>query len=256
LRYSIKRSHNRRENRTENTEHPLEDQEQGHRYILKLEKQNAAAHRENSKNKTLTIETTKGVDGLPPANIKTVEDLLFWQYAKIIAQSAGFSKKDYGFVCNRFKQLKQGKISWNQLREYLKERQTSECIYCGNQTDLTLEHILPRCYCGPNYEKNVVWVCKSCNSKKGAKRLYEYYVAVGGLKAAKYDVPRIAEGKYLKFAYEVLATNNMLSMQIADITSTVCPECDLKPVCIQEDTKGKLSTLCIDGLLTLCFKKA
>ncbi len=193
---------------------------------------------------------------MPPANIKTVEDLLFWQYAKIIAQSAGFSKKDYGFVCNRFKQLKQGTISWNNLREYLKERQQNECVYCGSEAELTLEHLLPRRHCGPNCEKNVVWVCRSCNSKKGARRLYEYYVATGGLDAAKYSVPRIAEGKYLKFTHEVLEANHMLTMQIGDLTAQVCPVCDLKPICIQQKTEGKLSTLCIDGLLTLCFKQA
>ena len=42
---------------------------------------------------------------MPPVVVKSVEDLIFWQYAKIIAQSAGFSKKDFGFVTNRFKQL-------------------------------------------------------------------------------------------------------------------------------------------------------
>jgi hypothetical protein len=104
-------------------------------------------------------------------------------------------------------------------------------------------------------EKNVVWICKSCNSKKGAKRLYEYYVTVGGLEAGKYGVPRIAEGKYLKFAYEALSANSMLALQIKDLTADVCPICDLKALCIKEDTEGKLSTLCIDGLLTLCFKK-
>jgi hypothetical protein len=35
---------------------------------------------------------------LPPSAVKTVKDLIFWQYAKIIADSAGIGKKDYGFV--------------------------------------------------------------------------------------------------------------------------------------------------------------
>ena len=48
---------------------------------------------------------------MPPAVVKSVEDLIFWQYAKIIAVSAGIGKKDYGFVMNKFKQLRQGEIS-------------------------------------------------------------------------------------------------------------------------------------------------
>ncbi len=192
---------------------------------------------------------------MPPAVVKNIQDLIYWQYAKIIAQSAGFSKKDYGFVTSKFKQLNQGVITWNELREYIKEREQQECGYCGATADLTLEHLLPRKFKGPDNERNVVWVCKSCNSKKGAKRLYEYHVHKGGLNEAKYKVPRIAEGKYLKFAYETLQANNMLQLKISELTVQVCPECDLKPLCIKEDTEGKLSTLCIDGLLTLCFKK-
>jgi hypothetical protein len=47
---------------------------------------------------------------MPPAVVKSVKDLIYWQYAKIIAESAGIGKKDYGFVMNKFKQLKQGEI--------------------------------------------------------------------------------------------------------------------------------------------------
>ena len=45
---------------------------------------------------------------MPPAVVKTVGDLIFWQYAKIIADSAGIRKTDYGFVMNKFKQLQGG----------------------------------------------------------------------------------------------------------------------------------------------------
>src|SRR5208283_2764901 len=139
---------------------------------------------------------------MPPAAVKTVKDLIYWQYAKIIADSAGIGKKDYGFVMNKFKQLRQGSISWNEIREYIKERETGDrCGFCGAIANLTLEHLLPQKYHGPNVEKNLVWIRKSCNSSKGAKRLYEYFALDAGVEAAKYDVPRIAEGKYLKFAY-------------------------------------------------------
>ncbi len=191
---------------------------------------------------------------MPPSVVKTVGDVLYWQYAKIIAVSAGFRKEDYGFVTSKFKQLKKGEISWNQIREYIKERQTNECIYCGAETDLTLEHLLPRKFNGPQTERNVVWVCKTCNSCKGGRRLYEFWIDKYGLKAGKNKVPRIAEGKYLKFAYEVFEHKGLLNMDIAVVTQKACPACDLKLVCIQENSEGKLSVLCIDGILTLSFK--
>jgi hypothetical protein len=30
--------------------------------------------------------------------VKTIGDLIFWQYAKIISQSAEYGKKEFGFV--------------------------------------------------------------------------------------------------------------------------------------------------------------
>jgi hypothetical protein len=193
---------------------------------------------------------------MPPAVVKTVRDLIYWQYAKIIAESAGFRKEDYGFVTNKFKQLRAKEISWNEIREYVKEKQTNECIYCGSDAELTLEHLLPRCFNGPNTERNLVWICKSCNSAKGKKRLYEYWVDKYGLKTGKNRVPRIAEGKYLKFAYEILEQNDFLNLDEANVNLKACPACDMKPRCIKEHTEGALSVLCLDGILTLCFKDA
>ena len=193
---------------------------------------------------------------MPPAVVKTVGDLIYWQYAKIIADSAGVGKKDYGFVINKFKQLKQGSISWNEIREYVKEKELgNECIFFGATANLTLEHMLPQKYHGPNVEKNLVWICKSCNSQKGARRLYEHFAIQASVEAAKYDVPRIAEGKYLKFAYETLKQNNLLEISAAQLCNAVCPKCDMQQLCVKRDSEGKLSPFCIDGMLTLCFKE-
>ena len=65
---------------------------------------------------------------MPPAVVKSVRDLIYWQYAKIIADSAGIGKRDYGFVMNKFKQLREGSISWNEIREYIKEHETRKRV--------------------------------------------------------------------------------------------------------------------------------
>lgn len=193
---------------------------------------------------------------MPPAAVKTIKDLIFWQYAKIIAQSSGIGNRDYGFVMNKFKQLKHGEIFWNEIREYVKEKEyASECIFCGATANLTLEHLLPQKFNGPNVEKNLVWICRRCNSRKGARRLYEHFAIEAGVEAAKYDVPSIAEGKYLKLAFETLNEHDLLETSGSKLSSAICPQCDMKPLCIQQDTEGKLSPFCIDGMLTLCFKK-
>ena len=192
---------------------------------------------------------------MPAQAIKSVRDLILWQYAKIISESAGFGKKNWGFVMKKFKQLQDEEIFWNEIREYVKERESrDECIFCGGKKDLTLDHLLPRSRNGPNDEKNVVWVCGNCNSSKGSRRLYEFWTIEHGLEGAKYLVPRIAEGKYLKFAYEVFETNKLLDYDMNRIIVEMCPRCDLKALCIKVESEGKLSPLCVDGILTLCYK--
>lgn len=75
------------------------------------------------------------------------------------------------------------------------------------------------------------------------------------MEGAKYEVPRIAEGKYLKFVYEVLKDNGLLDLEINKIKKQFCPKCDVKILCIKEKSVGKLSPLCLDGIVTLCFEE-
>jgi len=72
---------------------------------------------------------------LPPRAVKTIQDLIFWQYAKIISESAGYGKKQFGFVMDRFKKLTAGEINWStSIREYVKEREQEDvCIYAAKR---------------------------------------------------------------------------------------------------------------------------
>lgn len=174
---------------------------------------------------------------MPPAAVRTVKDLIYWQYAKIISNSAGVGKTNYGFVMDRFKRLRSGGIRWSSsIREYVKEHEEPDrCVYCGTRGGLTLEHMLPRARNGPDVSDNAVWVCASCNSEKGSRRLYEWY----GLERRN-ALPRIAEGKYLKLLYSIHEGKGTLDAVPADL----CPSCDLGAKCPLE---GKLSVYCLEG---------
>ncbi len=175
---------------------------------------------------------------MPPPAVKTISDLLFWQYAKIISESAGEGKANYGFIMNRFKNLQSGKIQWSSsIREYVKEHERpSACVYCASSaTDLTLEHMLPKSRGGPDIPDNAVWVCGSCNARKGSKRLYEWY----GLENRN-ELPRIAEGKYLKLLFSIHESRGTLAKTSGDLCST----CDLGSRC---PAAGKLSVYCLEG---------
>lgn len=74
---------------------------------------------------------------MPPPAIKNDRDLIYWQYAKIIADSAGMGKRNWRFVMDRFKKLQQHEIFWNEIREYVKEHENpGECIFCGESFNI------------------------------------------------------------------------------------------------------------------------
>ena len=141
--------------------------------------------------------------------------------------------------------LKKGETNWsNAIREYIKERENINiCIYCGVNDKLTHEHILPRSRNGEDIADNSVFVCKSCNSSKGDKRLYEWK----GLKN-KDEHHRIAEGKYLKYLYILHERKGTLEF---DNVKDLCVNCDMGNLCEKENTVEKLSVYCLEG----CFGK-
>ncbi len=181
---------------------------------------------------------------MPPSAVKTLRQLIFWQYAKIIAESAGFGKGNYGFVMDRFKKLDSGEMEWSgSIREWVHERETpKQCIYCGSTENVTTDHMIPTSRGGPDHPDNAVWCCPSCNSRKGDRRLYEFY----GLEKRN-RIPRIAEGKYLKLLYDELGKRGILDTKISDLRD-LCGGCDLGHRCPEPE---KLTVYCLEG----CFTK-
>ncbi|MBN2379739.1 HNH endonuclease [candidate division WOR-3 bacterium] len=139
---------------------------------------------------------------MPPKVVKTVRDLIFWQYAKLIARSAGMGKQ-YGFIMKTFKDLQTGRKSWSDVtREDLKMVDESSCAYCGSAEDLTWDHIIPQKIKAPEDCKvheihNLVKCCRKCNSSKGGRDVFTWFG-----KERRNEIPRLVEGKLLKLLYE------------------------------------------------------
>src|SRR5574344_1765181 len=113
---------------------------------------------------------------MPPKAVKTIREIIYYQYAKIITYSSGLKKTDYGMVMSKWKQLCSGEINWSSsVREWRKEKDIAyRCLYCNKIRPLTIEHILPQCCGGEDIEQNVIMVCQKCNDKKNGRRLYEW----------------------------------------------------------------------------------
>jgi len=154
---------------------------------------------------------------MPDRDVKTIRDVINFQYAKIITRSAfklnngGEAKKEcYGFVKKTFNDLKTGKIEWSAIlrEDWQSVELENECAYCGGKTGLAHEHIVPKSFlinerC-PKCDTiqgihNQVWACKKCNSEKGTMGLYTFYKKKLNGEKKFYDfLPSLVEKKYLK----------------------------------------------------------
>ena len=156
----------------------------------------------------------------PDREVKTIQDLIFYQYAKIIARRA-FSipngkeakQKHYGFIKKTFLELKNGIKSWSDItrEDWQFVEAEKKCIYCSTEHDLHREHIIPRslhikseCETCSIIQSihNQVWACKQCNSTKGTLGLYEFFKLKYPKEKKFYDIlPPLLEKKYLKTIY-------------------------------------------------------
>lgn len=57
----------------------------------------------------------------------------------------------------------------DRLRQAIYERDEYACVDCGSGDDLTLDHIWPWSKGGPDTLNNLRTLCRSCNSRKGAR---------------------------------------------------------------------------------------
>jgi hypothetical protein len=133
---------------------------------------------------------------MPPSAVKTIKDLIFWEYAKLISGSALDDRKNYGFVMHNFKQLQSGKKRWSDILREDMSMDVGKCAYCNSSEVLSNDHIVPKRECHFAEIHNIVKACKSCNSSKGDKDLIEWW----GIER-RYEIPRIVIGKYLKMLY-------------------------------------------------------
>ncbi len=58
----------------------------------------------------------------------------------------------------------------------IKNQWNNECAYCGSDTDLTLDHIVPRSRGGSNHTTNVLCACTKCNASKSHTEWIIWYI--------------------------------------------------------------------------------
>jgi 5-methylcytosine-specific restriction endonuclease McrA len=73
------------------------------------------------------------------------------------------------------KEYQQGTLAGYETREYLLEKWSRQCAYCGvKDVPLQIEHIHPRAKGGSNSITNLTLSCEKCNTKKGIKDVKDF----------------------------------------------------------------------------------
>lgn len=180
---------------------------------------------------------------MPPGYVKTIQEEILYEYAKLISRSA-YGTLERAFITDRFKKLKDGEITISgTMREWEREQELSpHCVYCASTNDLTTDHLIPVSRGGDSSADNVVLACKSCNSSKGDKGVFEWL----GLKE-KDKLHRLVAGKYLKQLLRLHETAGTLSISKVEIIK-LCGKCSLPATCEEWDTVRKISCFCLESI--------
>jgi hypothetical protein len=160
-----------------------------------------------------------------PKYVDTVRAFIYWQYAVLIARAAGF-EGNYGFVVSRYKKLSSGEMTWSSsVRDYEKELDQGRlCVYCGSTTGLSTDHIIPISRAGVDpriaglldSSDNCVCACKTCNSSKGNRDVFEWY-GPGRVD----EIPKLVLSKFLKLSYRLHDTQGTLDLKDPNMDGTL-----------------------------------
>ena len=125
---------------------------------------------------------------MPAPEITTVREQIAWSYANLAMADAALGdaaeryEKTHFIIRSRlYKGLVSGTMSMRSLYhdERLKMTMPQACYYCGSDTNLAVDHLIPRIKGGPDEADNLVWSCRSCNSSKQGRDMLEWMSAKG-----------------------------------------------------------------------------
>lgn len=102
-------------------------------------------------------------------------------------------------------EYQQGTLFGYELREYLLEKWSRRCAYCGAENvPLEIEHVVPRSRGGSSRASNLTLACRPCNEKKGNRPIKEFLAdkpdllkkILAGLKRPLHDAAAVNAARY------------------------------------------------------------
>jgi hypothetical protein len=123
---------------------------------------------------------------MPPAPKNKVGERLYWSYANLAMAAKAINEKaavyrqlHYIIRARLYAGLRKGTMSPTSLMRDQRSRMKmpQECIYCGSDSHLAVDHIVPLHRGGVDSGDNSVWACRRCNSSKSGRDVFEWWFA-------------------------------------------------------------------------------
>lgn len=158
--------------------------------------------------------------------LNTIKDKIFWAYANLAMAHSAVSKKQknysriiYIIRSRLFKGLSNGTMQIRTLFDDEKNKYVAGniCSYCGSFDNLTLDHIVPKKLLGRDISDNLILVCKSCNSSKGTKDLFEW------MSSKNKFLPLLVIRRHLKLLYYFCDENDLLDKSLNEVNNFSIP---------------------------------
>ena len=184
---------------------------------------------------------------MPPSSVRTLEDLIYWQSAKIMTRPAS-RPRQYALAVDRLARIRSGEIRPDAGEEALRRGPPSRCDLCGGEGPLTEDPVFARLTAGRSDAGVGLWLCPSCRASKDSRGLYEYWVDGAAPARARDGPPHVAEGAYLRLLKDLFTRADVLDWKERNLHAKVCPSCQLRSVCQQQGVELKLSPLCLDAV--------
>lgn len=150
---------------------------------------------------------------------ETIGEQLYWTYSNLAMAHAAVSGNSTQFEALHFmirarlyKGLLDGRMKLGSLLddEKVKLNAPRGCCYCGADTTLTVDHLIPKSLGGAESADNTVWACRKCNSSKNARDVFEWW------QLAHPDVfpPLLLIRRYLKLAVRYCTEMGLMAVPL------------------------------------------
>lgn len=120
---------------------------------------------------------------LPPSIMSRIHNILTWVNRLCrVCPISGLSQELVRFDTQKLQnpeisgtEYQQGELFGYEVREYLLEKWSRECAYCGaKNTPTEVEHIKPKSKGGSNRVSNLTLACHPCNQAKGNQEIEQF----------------------------------------------------------------------------------